>query len=139
MPERDGSLVRDLEAVLAPERVLSRPIDRVARSVDASIYRLIPQVVVRPRDLDEVRALFAYARTHHRHLTFRTAGTSLSGQAVTDDILVELAPFWQAYRVLDEGRRVWSAARRGGRLPQPRAGSVRRAAWAPIPRPSTPA
>ena len=108
MRERDGSLVRDLEAVLAPERVLSRPIDRVARSVDASIYRMIPQVVVRPRDLDEIRALFAYARAHHRHLTLRTAGTSLSGQAVTDDILVELAPFWKDYKVLDEGRRVWS-------------------------------
>ena len=27
---------------------------------------------------------------------------------MTDDILVELAPFWQGYRVLDEGRRVWS-------------------------------
>jgi D-lactate dehydrogenase len=106
--ERDGSLVRDLEAVLAPERVLSRPIDRVARSVDASIYRMIPQVVVRPRDLDEVRALFAYCRAHRRHLTLRTAGTSLSGQAVTDDILVELAPFWKDYRVLDEGRRLWS-------------------------------
>jgi len=106
--ERDPALVRDLERVLAPERVLSRPIDRVARSVDASIYRMIPQVVVRPRDLGEIRALFAYARAHRRHLTLRTAGTSLSGQAVTDDILVELAPFWQAYRVLDEGRRLWS-------------------------------
>jgi D-lactate dehydrogenase len=64
--ERDAALVRDLERVLAPERVLSRPIDRVARSVDASIYRMIPQVVVRPRDLDEIRALFAYARAHRR-------------------------------------------------------------------------
>ena len=108
MLERDSALVRDLEAVLAPERVLARPIDLVARSVDASIYRMIPQVVVRPRDLDEVRALFAYARAHGRHLTLRTAGTSLSGQAVTDDILVELAPFWKSYRVLDEGRRLWS-------------------------------
>jgi D-lactate dehydrogenase len=108
MLERDTALVRDLETVLAPERVLARPIDRVARSVDASIYRMIPEVVVRPRDLEEVRALFAYTRAKGRHLTLRTAGTSLSGQAVTDDILVELAPFWNRYRVLDEGRRLWS-------------------------------
>jgi D-lactate dehydrogenase len=104
----DAVLVRDLGKVLAPDRVLSRPIDLVARSVDASIYRMIPKVVVRPRDLDEVRGLFAYARAHRRHLTLRTAGTSLSGQAVTDDILVELAPLWKAYRVLDGGRRIWS-------------------------------
>jgi D-lactate dehydrogenase len=104
---RDDALVRDLGRVLAPERVLSRPLDLLGRSVDASIYRLIPRAVVRPRDLAEVRGLLEYARGHRRHLTFRTAGTSLSGQAVTDDILVELAPFWKGVRVLDGGARVW--------------------------------
>jgi D-lactate dehydrogenase len=104
----DPALVADLGRLLAPERVLSRPIDRLGRSVDASLYRLIPEVVVRPRDLDEVRGLLAYARIHRRHLTFRTAGTSLSGQALTDDILVELAPHWNASRVLDDGQRVWT-------------------------------
>src|SRR4051812_25902535 len=69
---------------------------------------MIPRVVVRPRDEGEIRALFAYARAHRRHLTLRTAGTSLSGQAVTDDILVELAPMWKSYRVLDGGARIWS-------------------------------
>jgi D-lactate dehydrogenase len=100
--------VRDLGRLLAPERVLWRPLDRLGRSVDASIYRLIPQVVVRPKDLDEVRALLAYARDHARRITFRAAGTSLSGQAVTDDILVELAPWWNRSRVLDGGSRVWT-------------------------------
>lgn len=108
VPTTDPALVRALGALLEPARVLARPLDLLARSVDASIYRLIPKAVVRPRDLDEVRRLFDYARTHRRHLTFRTAGTSLSGQAVTDDILVELGPFWKGVRVLDEGRRVWS-------------------------------
>ncbi len=102
------SLAADLGRILSPDRVLTRPIDRLARSVDASIYRLIPQAVVRPRDVDEVRALLAYARESHRHLTFRTAGTSLSGQALSDDILVELGPLWRASRILDGGRRVWA-------------------------------
>jgi D-lactate dehydrogenase len=88
--------------------VLSRPLDRLGRSVDASIYRLVPQVVVRPEDLEEVRALLGYARERGRRLTFRAAGTSLSGQAVTDDILVELAPYWRASRILDGGSRVWT-------------------------------
>ena len=101
-------LAADLGRILSPDRVLARPIDRLARSVDASIYRLIPEVVVRPRDVGEVRALFAYARDHRRHLTFRTAGTSLSGQALSDDILVELGPLWRESRILDEGRRVWT-------------------------------
>jgi D-lactate dehydrogenase len=100
-------LAADLGRVLSPDRVLSRPIDRLARSVDASIYRLIPEVVVRPRDVEEVRALLAFCRARKRHLTFRTAGTSLSGQALSDDILVELGPLWRESRVLDGGRRVW--------------------------------
>ena len=101
-------LAADLGRILSPDRVLARPIDRLARSVDASIYRLIPEVVVRPRDVGEVQALLAYARAHRRHLTFRTAGTSLSGQALSDDILVELAPLWRESRILDQGRRVWT-------------------------------
>ncbi len=104
----DPVLVADLGRLLDPERVLHRPIDRVARSSDASIYRLIPEAVVRPRDLGEVRQLFAYARRNRRHLTFRAAGTSLSGQAVSDDLLVELGPFWRGVRVLDGGRRIWA-------------------------------
>lgn len=102
------NLAADLGRILSPDRVLARPIDRLARSVDASIYRLIPEVVVRPRDVDEVRALLAYARANRRHLTFRTAGTSLSGQALSDDILVELATLWRESRILDQGRRVWT-------------------------------
>ena len=102
------TLLRDLEAALSRAQVLSRPIDRLGRSADASFYRMVPEVVVRPRHLAEVQALLACARDHRRHLTFRAAGTSLSGQAVTDGILVELAPFWKASRVLDEGRRVWT-------------------------------
>jgi D-lactate dehydrogenase len=104
----DPILERELGSLLAPERVLTRPIDRLGRSADASIYRLIPDAVVRPKDLAEVRALLAYCTRHRRHLTFRTAGTSLSGQAVSDDLLVELAPYWKKARVLDGGRRIWS-------------------------------
>ena len=108
MRPADPILVRDLGGLMAPERVLTRPIDRLGRSADASIYRLIPDAVVRPKDLAEVRALLAYCTRHHRHLTFRTAGTSLSGQAVSDDLLVELGPHWKGARVLDGGRRIWS-------------------------------
>ena len=104
----DPELVRELGQVLAPDRVLTRPLDLLGRSVDASIYRLIPRAVVRPKDMREVQGLLAWAGRRQRALTFRTAGTSLSGQAVTDDILVELAPFWKSVRVLDGGRRVWT-------------------------------
>src|SRR5512135_2041767 len=104
----DPAVALDLERILSPERVLSRPIDRVSRSADASIYRLVPEAVVRPRGTGEVRELLAWARRRGRHLTFRAAGTSLSGQSVTDDVLVEIGPYFRAARVLDGGARVWT-------------------------------
>ncbi len=112
---------------MAPQRVLTREIDRLARSGDASVYRMVPKLVVRPRDLAEIRALFGWARRGRRHLTFRAAGTSLSGQAVTDDVLVELGPFWRGFRVLDGGRRVWTQPGAiGGRVNGVLRGSHRR-------------
>jgi D-lactate dehydrogenase len=106
LPAPDRALVDALGRVMAPDRVLTRPLDRLGRSVDASIYRLIPEVVVRPRGVPEIQALLATAHAHGRHLTFRTAGTSLSGQAVTDGILVELAPYWTQASVASDGASV---------------------------------
>ena len=108
MHSPDPGLVVDLERLLGPERVLSRPIDRLSRASDASLYRLIPQAVVRPRGLEEMKNLFALLRRRRSHLTFRAAGTSLSGQAVTSGVLAELAPFWRGCRAVDDGRRVWA-------------------------------
>ncbi len=108
MRPADPGVVGDLERILSPDRVLSRPIDRLGRSADASIYRLIPEVIVRPRGVGEVCELLAWARRRGRHVTFRAAGTSLSGQAVSDDVLVEIGPFFRGARVLDDGARVWT-------------------------------
>ena len=38
-----------LAQIVEPERVLTRPIERVAYAADASFYRLIPQAVVLAR------------------------------------------------------------------------------------------
>ena len=106
MRPADPAVVFDLQQIFSAERVLTRTIDRLGRSADASIYRLIPEAIVRPRDAEELRALFAWARRERRHLTFRAAGTSLSGQAVSDDVLVEVGPFFRAASVLDDGGRI---------------------------------
>jgi D-lactate dehydrogenase len=108
MRPADPGVVGDLERILSPDRVLSRPIDRITRSAEASIYRLVPEAVVRPRGTGEVREVLAWARRRGRHLTFRAAGTSLSGQAVSDDILVEIGPHFRGARVLDDGKRIWA-------------------------------
>jgi len=104
----DPAVVFELRELLAPARVLARPIERLSRAADASIYRLVPEAVVRPLDTEEMRSLFAWCRRKRRHLTLRAAATSLSGQSVSDDLLVEVAPFFRQANVLDEGRRIRS-------------------------------
>jgi D-lactate dehydrogenase len=95
-----------LEEILPPRRILDRPIDRAAYASDASFYRLEPLVVVRPESIEEVRGLFTLARAERLPLTFRAAGTSLSGQAITDGILVDLGHGWRRIEPLESGRRV---------------------------------
>ncbi len=105
-PLTNEQIINGLRASIGWDRVLSRLIERTAYAGDASIYRLTPVVVVRPRDYHEIQILLEFCRTNGLHLTFRAAGTSLSGQAVTDGILVDVAYHWKDIRILDGGKRV---------------------------------
>jgi FAD/FMN-containing dehydrogenase/Fe-S oxidoreductase len=64
---------------------------RALYSSDASLYRVVPQVVVRPRDTDELLAVVAVAHTTGVPLTMRGAGTSIAGNAVGTGIVVDVA------------------------------------------------
>jgi D-lactate dehydrogenase len=92
-----------LVAALGSERVRSRATDLIAYASDASPYRMIPQAVVMPGDVDDVVALLGFARANSVPIVFRTGGTSLNGQAQTDSVLVDVRRHWQRARVLDGG------------------------------------
>ncbi|MGC9292056.1 MAG: FAD-binding and (Fe-S)-binding domain-containing protein [Acidobacteriaceae bacterium] len=95
---------QQLQAFIDPARVLTRPIDLIAFASDASLYRLVPRAVVQPVISEEVRQLFRYSREKKIPLTFRSGGTSLSGQAITDGILVDVGRYWRSAKVEDNGR-----------------------------------
>jgi D-lactate dehydrogenase len=99
-------LKADLIALLGKEAVLHRAIDLVRYASDASPYRLIPQVVVLPRTTDDIVKLFRYCRDAKRHATIRAAGTSLNGQSLSDDILIDVRRHWYGVKVEDAGGRV---------------------------------
>ncbi|MBK7186717.1 MAG: FAD-binding oxidoreductase [Ignavibacteria bacterium] len=77
----------ELRNLIGDDRVSTQLIDRLAFAHDASLYRLVPQAVVRPASVEHIQQLLAWCIRTSSHLTFRAAGTSLSGQAVTDGIL----------------------------------------------------
>jgi D-lactate dehydrogenase len=99
-------LRRKLETLFEASQILDRPFDLIAYASDASFYRLIPQVIVRPRTIEDVRKVFRFSQTEKIPMTFRAAGTSLSGQAVSDGILVDVARHWRQLEPLDGGKRV---------------------------------
>jgi D-lactate dehydrogenase len=83
-------LKNDLVRLLGKGGVLYRAIDLVCYASDASPYRLTPQVVVLPRTPEHVIKILRYCREDGRHATFRAAGTSLTGQSQSDDILIDV-------------------------------------------------
>ena len=106
MPDPAASLRQALSAAVGPDHVLTRPIDLAAFASDASVYRIVPAAVVRPREIAQVRAVFDAARERGVPVAFRAAGTSLSGQAVTPGVLIDLSRHWRGIEVLDAGARV---------------------------------
>ncbi|WP_218221529.1 FAD-binding and (Fe-S)-binding domain-containing protein [Nesterenkonia sp. Act20] len=99
-------LIDELRRELGAENVLDRAIDLHARAHDASHYLMIPQVVVIAEDIAAVSAVLHLAAKHDTSVTFRSGGTSLSGQSIGAGIQVDTRRGFRAIEVLDEGRRV---------------------------------
>ena len=100
----DPALIAAIKAVCAA--VGTRATDRLAGAHDASHYLLTPQAVVTPTDVDEVARVMAAARAAGSPVTFRSGGTSLSGQAGTDQVLIDTRHHFRRIDVLDGGERV---------------------------------
>ncbi len=94
---------RTIRQSIPSARIFHDELSRLAYGTDASFYRLIPQLVVKAENEQEVTEVLRLARAAGISLTFRAAGTSLSGQAVTDSVLVMLGQGWNQIRVSPDG------------------------------------
>ena len=64
---------------------------RALYSTDASLYRVVPQAVARPRTVDELGGVLEAARAVGMPVTTRGAGTSCAGNAVGPGLIVDTA------------------------------------------------
>ena len=94
--------VDDIRRTVGAGRIYTDELRRLAWGTDAGFYRLLPQVVVRVENEAEVTAVLGAASKCGVPVTFRAAGTSLSGQAITDSVLVVAGKAWEKYRILDD-------------------------------------
>ncbi|MGV8879415.1 MAG: FAD-binding and (Fe-S)-binding domain-containing protein [Sphingobacteriaceae bacterium] len=95
-----------LAGILPADRIKARLIDLVSYAADAGFYYLQPQAVVQPMSEAEITAIFHFSQQHQIPITIRTAGTSLSGQSITDGILVDLSKYWNHIKIEEEGNLV---------------------------------
>ena len=96
----------ELITFIPSARLITDPLRTLAYGTDASFYRLIPQIVIKADSEAEVSRILQASDRQNIPLTFRAAGTSLSGQAITDSVLVICSGNWNKYEILDNGDRI---------------------------------
>jgi D-lactate dehydrogenase len=88
-------LYGEARAFMPAARLIVDPLRLVTWGSDASFYRLVPKIaVVVDSEAELVRLLGLCARLG-TPVTFRAAGTSLSGQSISDSVLVLLGDHWR--------------------------------------------
>ena len=97
------SMLDRLGAHIPPSRLISDPLRTLAYGTDASFYRLTPKVIVKVENETEVRAVLKNCRELEIPVTFRASGTSLSGQALSDSVLMVLGPEgWRDFHINED-------------------------------------
>jgi D-lactate dehydrogenase len=100
------SLIKELSKLFPDERIKLRLTDLYAYSCDAGFYSFVPKAVVFPASEEEIAKLFAISKKYKIPVTFRAAGTSLSGQSVTDGILADISKYWQQIDCGKDGKKI---------------------------------
>jgi D-lactate dehydrogenase len=95
-----------LSQLLPTTRLIHDELRTLAYGTDASFYRLIPKLLVRVESENEVVAVLRDCRALKIPLTFRAGGTSLSGQSLSDSVLVQLGPSWRGLEINSEGSEI---------------------------------
>jgi D-lactate dehydrogenase len=99
------SLLDDLKKVL-PDQITDSLFDRVSIANDASHYLLTPTMVAKPKTAQQISEIFKITQKHDLGITFRSGGTSLSGQSVTDSLLIDTRKNFKEIEVLENGLKV---------------------------------
>jgi FAD/FMN-containing dehydrogenase len=92
------SLLKQLHSVFRGS-VLSHRSERIAHSHDASIYEIMPQAVLEPKDSKDIEALVSFVRTHKASypdlsITTRSAGTDMSGASIGNSLILRMTPYF---------------------------------------------
>ncbi len=99
-------LYQQLTPSIDSKRIFHDPLHTLAFGTDASFYRLIPKMVIKTTGEDEVSLILKACSKLSIPVTFRAAGTSLSGQAISDSVLIVAGNHWNKFRIDQDGLRI---------------------------------
>lgn len=102
LPANYQQLKERLSKTISAKRIITNPLQLLAYGTDASFYRLIPKIVVQVHTEEEAVEVIRQTGQLNIPVTYRAAGTSLSGQAITDSVLMVATHEWRKYTILDE-------------------------------------
>jgi len=101
------SLLKKLYGAVGKEQVHTDDLTLIASAADAGCYRKIPKIVLKPQQEEQVIESLKILHETGTPVTFRAAGTSLSGQAISDSVLLQArGDHWSECEILEEGRLV---------------------------------
>jgi len=92
--------------VLPKERIHDDALSLTAVATDASFYQLRPRILLDVLTSEEMLRVLDLCARERLPVTFRAAGTSLSGQALGEGVLVRIARGWRGIRVSRQGTRI---------------------------------
>lgn len=108
-------LINDLRQYIPAERIYDHPALVSTFAVDASYFEPQAKLVVDVRSIDEIVRVLEVCSENNMGVTFRGAGTAVSGQACGNGVLVRLkGPFWNKIEVIEDGKKFWSGSAPSG-------------------------
>ena len=106
MESKYSDFYREALAFIPKNRIYTDELHLLAWGTDAGFYRLVPKIVIDAMDENEVSHLLHLASSYNIPVTFRAAGTSLSGQSISDSVLIIAGRNWDKYSILDDAARI---------------------------------
>jgi D-lactate dehydrogenase len=94
-----ADFLAEIKKFVPSDRIYTDELRTLGWGTDASFYRQIPKVVVRSEGEEQMAKIIRACNQFHLPFTFRAAGTSLSGQSVSDSVLIVAGKHWERYEI----------------------------------------
>jgi D-lactate dehydrogenase len=101
-----NNFLKLIKQALPKKNILFDPLSLYSYANDASHYYLVPKLVLIVDEEVEIQSIFKSAKKYKIPLTIRAAGSSLSGQSITDSVLLVISWKWRKYKIFNDGNEI---------------------------------